>query len=227
MSIAVDHEDILKEIQRLENFKDSVEKLIADEKAEKEDSARAEALEEHLKDLEKAKRDLDDLIQDQKDVRKDANQSGLSAEPGKAKDMAEQEPAAFDAHGISEEECARFGVVPAVACSLFNQICLQADVIVAHNLSFDASIMKTALHRLGNKPHRLDGRQQVCTKEASTDVLKLPGKYGYKWPTLAEAYLHYTGKELEGAHDALVDTEACLEIFRGLVQEGVVALDGR
>jgi DNA polymerase III epsilon subunit-like protein len=136
------------------------------------------------------------------------------------------EPAAHEAHGISEEDCARYGVPSIVACSLFNQFCLQAEVIVAHNLDFDTSIMKTALFRLGNKPHRLDGRQLVCTKEASTDVLKLPGKYGYKWPTLAEAYLHYTGKELVGAHDALVDTEACLEIFRGLVQEGVVELSG-
>ncbi len=136
------------------------------------------------------------------------------------------DPGAKEAHGISEEDCARYGVDPIVACSLFNQACMQADIIVAHNLSFDASIMKTALYRIGNKPHRLDGRQQVCTKEATTDVLKLPGKYGYKWPTLAEAYRHYTGLEIEGAHDALVDTEACLQVFRGLVQEGVVELIG-
>lgn len=137
------------------------------------------------------------------------------------------DPAAKDAHGISEQDCARYGVDPVVACSLFNQFCLQADVIVAHNLSFDASIMKTALFRIGNKPHRFDGRQLVCTKEASTDVLKLPGKYGYKWPTLAEAYRHYTGEEIDGAHDALVDTEACLQVFRGLVHEGVINLIGR
>jgi len=137
------------------------------------------------------------------------------------------EPAAHEAHGISEEDCARYGVVPVVACSLFNQACLQADVVVAHNLSFDESIMKTALFRLGNKPHRLEGRQLVCTKEATTDVLKLPGKYGYKWPTLAEAYKHYTGEELVGAHDALVDTEACLVVFQALVQEGIVELVGR
>lgn len=137
------------------------------------------------------------------------------------------EPAAFEAHGLSEADCARYGVPASVACSLFNQACLQADVIVAHNLSFDVSIMKTALFRLGSKPHRFDGRQLICTKEASTDVLKLPGNYGYKWPTLAEAYRHYTGLEIEGAHDALVDTEACLEVFRGLVQEGVVELIGR
>ena len=136
------------------------------------------------------------------------------------------EPAAKAAHGISEEDCARFGVPPSIACSLFNQACLQADVIVAHNLSFDVSIMKTALSRLGSKPHRLDGRQLVCTKEHSTDVLKLPGKYGYKWPTLAEAYRHYTGEEISGAHDALVDTEACLIVFRALVETGVVELVG-
>jgi DNA polymerase III epsilon subunit-like protein len=141
-------------------------------------------------------------------------------------DGVEIEPGAREAHGISEEDCARYGVAPVVACSLFNQACMQADIIVAHNLSFDTSIMKTALYRIGNKPNRLDGRQHVCTKEASTDVLKLPGKYGYKWPTLAEAYRHYTGQEVEGAHDALVDTEACLEIFRGLVQEGTVELVG-
>ena len=57
--------------------------------------------------------------------------------------------------------------------------------------------------------------------EHCNDVLKLPGKYdSYKWPTLAEAYRHFTGKELEGAHDALVDSEACLVVFRGLVELG-------
>ena len=62
-------EDILKEIERLEKFKDRVDDLIEDQKEEKEDSARAEALEQHLKNLEKAKQDLEDLIQDQKDLR--------------------------------------------------------------------------------------------------------------------------------------------------------------
>jgi DNA polymerase-3 subunit epsilon len=102
---------------------------------------------------------------------------------------------------------------------------MQADTIVAHNMSFDQSIMRTALHRIGNKPDRTEGKRILCTKEASTDVLKLPGKYGsYKWPTLAEAYRHFTGRELVGAHDALVDTEACLAVFRALVETGVVKL---
>lgn len=84
-------EDILKEIERLEKFKQRVEDLIKDQRAEKMDSARAEALKEQLKKLEKAKKDLENLIQDQKDLRDEANNSGLSAEPKKAEDMAKQE----------------------------------------------------------------------------------------------------------------------------------------
>lgn len=133
------------------------------------------------------------------------------------------DPEAEATHGISKEDCARYGVPPIVAVSLFNQLCIQADVIVAHNISFDRAIMQTALYRLGNKPDRMEGKSLVCTKEATTDVLKLPGKYGnYKWPTLAEAYRHYTGLEVEGAHDALADTLACLQVYRALVSEGVL-----
>jgi DNA polymerase-3 subunit epsilon len=135
------------------------------------------------------------------------------------------EPGAREAHGISEEDCNRFGVQAMVACSLFNQLCMRADVIVAHNMSFDQSIMLTALHRLGNKPNRFDGKRLICTKDESTDVLKLPGKFNsYKWPTLAEAYGYFSGKDIEGAHDALVDTEACLVVFRGLVELGVIVV---
>ena len=133
------------------------------------------------------------------------------------------EPEAEATHGISRQDCERYGVAAVVAVSLFNQLCMQADVIVAHNISFDQSVMQTALHRLGNKPDRMEGKSLVCTKEATTDVLKLPGKYdSYKWPTLAEAYRHYTGLEIEGAHDALADTLACLEVYRALVSEGVL-----
>jgi DNA polymerase-3 subunit epsilon len=132
------------------------------------------------------------------------------------------EPEAEKTHGISSETCARYGVAPIVAVSLFNQLCMQSDAIVAHNMSFDESIMKTALFRLGNKPDRMQGKKLVCTKEATTEILKLPGNYGYKWPTLAEAYRHYTGLEIVGAHDALADTEACLAVFRALLEKGEI-----
>ncbi|MDE0884715.1 MAG: 3'-5' exonuclease [Myxococcota bacterium] len=135
------------------------------------------------------------------------------------------EEGAKKAHGISEEDCARYGVPVMVAASLFNQLCLQAEVIVAHNMAFDRSIMQTALHRLGDKPDRMKDVRLVCTMQESTDLLKLPGRFGsYKWPSLAEAYTYFTKQELVGAHDALVDTEACLAVFQGLIEKSVVQL---
>ena len=135
------------------------------------------------------------------------------------------EEGARKAHGISEEDCQRYGVPLMVAGSLFNQLCLQADVLVAHNIAFDRIIMQTALHRLGGKPDRMEGLRQICTMEESTEILKLPGRYeSYKWPSLAEAYRYFTEREIEGAHDALVDSEACLAVFRALVDRGDVVL---
>ncbi|MCA8957800.1 MAG: hypothetical protein KDC87_17120 [Planctomycetes bacterium] len=84
-------ENLLKEIDRLEKFKERVQKLIQDQKNEKDSSARAEALEQQVKKLEKAKQDLDNLIKDQKDLRDQTNQQGLAADPKKATDMAKNE----------------------------------------------------------------------------------------------------------------------------------------
>ena len=116
------------------------------------------------------------------------------------------EEGAKKAHGISEDDCRSYGVPLMVAGSLFNQLCIQADLIVAHNMAFDRSIMQTALHRLGGKPDRMKGVRLLCTMEESTEL-----KY-------------FAQEELEGAHDALVDSEACLKVFRGLVDQGTVVL---
>ena len=45
-------------------------------------------------------------------------------------------------------------------------------------MSFDQSIMLTALYRLGGKPNRLEGKRLLCTKEESTDGEKEPDS----WP---------------------------------------------
>ncbi|MFO0687375.1 MAG: exonuclease domain-containing protein [Myxococcota bacterium] len=63
------------------------------------------------------------------------------------------DPAAKAAHGISEEDCARFGVPASIACSFFNQACLQADVVVAHN----------SARRLDHEDRALPPRQQALS----------------------------------------------------------------
>jgi DNA polymerase-3 subunit epsilon len=151
-------------------------------------------------------------------------------------DVPSIEPGAQNVHGISVEDCQKYGVSRDIAMQLFANACLNAHILVAHNLAFDRAVMETALYRNGGGDQQhTDGMsqlQQICTMQSSTEVLKLPGKYGKKskWPSLQESYSHFSvddGKSsiIEGSHDALVDTEACLSVFRGLVEGGHVKLE--
>jgi len=136
-------------------------------------------------------------------------------------------------HGISSEQCNRFGVSPDTAADIFSDLYQQSDIIVAHNLQFDSIVMEAALHRCSairkkklSKSNEKEGKQRICTMHESTELLKLPGKYGnYKWPSLSETYSFITDEELEGGHNALVDANACKSIFRYLVENDIVQLN--
>ena len=144
-------------------------------------------------------------------------------------------------HGISDQDCSDFGIKHETAIDLFENLCSKADFLVGHNIRFDAIVMQTAFYRSQRNSEDssfcdvLESKKQICTMIESIDLCKLPSKThpaSYKWPSLAEAYKFVTGgdkgeegKSLEGAHDALVDSEACLQIFRYLVEHGHVSLE--
>jgi len=97
----------------------------------------------------------------------------------------------------------------------------QGDIWIAHNIPFDFMVWKSMQFRAGFLESRRGYPRQFCTMNATTEICKLPGRFGkYKWPKLSEAYFHATGKELEGAHDAMVDVKACKEIFFWLKEKG-------
>ncbi len=131
-------------------------------------------------------------------------------------------PAAASAiHGISTDLAHRVGVPLAYAASAFNALCEQADRLVAHNLAYDVAIMEGLYRRLG-KPHRMPvASNRYCTAMWSTPVCAIPptecmraaGRHEFKKPTLTEAYAFVCGKELVGAHNALVDARACGEVY--------------
>jgi DNA polymerase III epsilon subunit-like protein len=58
--------------------------------------------------------------------------------------------------------------------------------------------------------------------EKSTDYCKIPGPYGYKWPSLSEPYFKLFNKDFEDAHDAFVDVRACAECFFILKHERII-----
>jgi DNA polymerase III subunit epsilon len=127
---------------------------------------------------------------------------------------------AAKAHGISQGEANRLGVPATDALRLFLAMVDKADTLVAHNLSFDALVMRTAFYRaLGiDMRDHLQNKRAFCTMRAMTPVCKIlspRAKHStdFKWPTLTESYHYFFNRPLDGAHDASVDTRACAEIY--------------
>jgi restriction system protein len=71
--------------------------------------------------------------------------------------------------------------------------------------------------------HKID---KLCTKELTTDYCKIPGRYGYKWPTLEELYKKVFSTSLSASHTALGDVKACKDCFFELVNRRVIKLFG-
>lgn len=136
-------------------------------------------------------------------------------------DVAPHEKA-LAVHGITQEH-ALYGITEEQLCRWFAGQVTKSDMIVAHNLDFDAKFMSYALKR--NKVPLVHDATSYCTMKESTGHVRVPptpkmravGRLGYKSPSLAEAYGYFTGKTLVGAHDALVDVRACKDVLLGLL----------
>jgi DNA polymerase-3 subunit epsilon len=123
---------------------------------------------------------------------------------------------AADVHGISQETCDLYGVPLGAAMQLFLGLASQADLLVAHNLDFDRLVVDAAAYRVGVQMKPLPG---FCTMHGSAPVCRIPsnnGRPGWKWPRLNEAYRHFFGRDLAGAHNAFADARACRDVFFGL-----------
>jgi len=126
-------------------------------------------------------------------------------------------PKAFEAHGISREECNKYGISFDILCMVFNEMVLKSDYQIAHNIKFDTLMIEKTANVYFQHPV-VSFKNAFCTMEKTTDICKLKGKNGsYKWPKLNEAYKHFFNREVENAHDALADCNACFDIFKKLL----------
>lgn len=133
---------------------------------------------------------------------------------------------AFQTHGISNAIANQYGVSIKTALAMFSMMECFAKTKIAHNYRFDGFILKGEYERTALK----QGPQidKFCTMKAMTEIMKLPPtdamvKAGFnkpKSPNLGEAYKFCTGKDLEGAHDALVDVRACKDVFFWILKNG-------
>ena len=133
-------------------------------------------------------------------------------------------PGAQKVHGISVEECNKGGLIEAEIINIFSNTLFGADILVAHNISFDLELVRQMICRedLVYLHGRLEDFSLFCTMKNSTELCKLPGKFGkFKWPKLTELYKHLFDEEFEGAHDALADVKATRRCYYRLKEMGV------
>lgn len=117
-------------------------------------------------------------------------------------------------HGITTEQALAEGLPLRWVMELFAPLVEKADRFVAHNVDFDVNVLRTAMHRAGVRVTSMMRQDIYCTMRAMAPICNLPGKYGAKFPTLAEAYRHVMGgQEMTGAHRAGTDLAAMATVY--------------
>ncbi len=115
-------------------------------------------------------------------------------------------------HGITTNVALERGVaIKAVLDEMVKDI-RTARILLAHNMAFDEKILGAESLRAGY-PNHIEAKQRQCTMQSATDFCRLPGPYGFKWPTLNELHLKLFGAPFSGAHRALIDVRACAKCF--------------
>jgi len=131
----------------------------------------------------------------------------------------------FINNNMSTERCEAEGVPILEVLDQFMTAKLLADVLSAHNLSFDHRVVWAEFIRAGIEPRK--GMHKICTMMKSTKYCNLPNPRGYgapKWPQLAELHRKLFDCDFDGAHDAMADVIALKNSFFKLVELKVIEL---
>lgn len=132
-------------------------------------------------------------------------------------------------HGIATDHALAVGIPESMAVGMFMALWAgPGRTRVAHNEQFDARILRIALKRFFDKPDEVlplsaewKSGPAECTARLATPICALPPSekmaakkmFRNKTPNLGEAYRHFTGQEIENAHTAMADVQACMTVY--------------
>lgn len=125
-------------------------------------------------------------------------------------------------HGISTERALVEGKPLSLVVERFLSELFDADLVVAHNVSFDRNTFLAEMYRLGADVDLFASKEFFCNMKATTGWCELPGPYGFKYPRLEELHVKVFGTGFSGAHDAMVDVDALERVFVELFKRGVL-----
>jgi len=125
-------------------------------------------------------------------------------------------------HGIDRKLVDTFGHPLEFILELFFRDVERCERIVCHNVQFDVQMVASELFRIG-RGHQAEILllcDSYCTMQTSTNLVKLPSKFGtsYKWPKLSELHVFLFGTNFSGAHNALDDTNALVKCYYELIK---------
>lgn len=145
-------------------------------------------------------------------------------------------------HGITHEMAMDVGIPEKAAIEQFLALMRDADANVfdppfrrrvAHNEQFDARIIRIALMRYFGQElaDKFKAAEAFCTMRAATPIVKAPptarmravGRNHFKAPNLGECVRHFFDRDLEGAHNAMVDVQACMDVYFAIQDSKVAA----
>jgi DNA polymerase III epsilon subunit-like protein len=130
----------------------------------------------------------------------------------------------FEVHGITQEKAEKEGISLREALNIFSESVKKADVLVAHNISFDENVIGCEYFRIGMKNPMLD-KKKICTMESSVDYCKIPSKSGkYAKPSLNRLYQILFQETFDNQHNASFDVKACARVFFELKRLGVIKI---
>lgn len=126
----------------------------------------------------------------------------------------------IEVHGITNEHALEVGIPEKEAIHHLLDMFHSAEGVerVAFNRTFDQRIVRIGLKRFFNEDVQelwAEKDNHHCSMLMAKKICKIEpkGRYGYKNPKLSEAYEFFTGEELEGAHNALVDAKAAMTVY--------------
>jgi DNA polymerase III epsilon subunit-like protein len=116
-------------------------------------------------------------------------------------------------HGISHDMAERTG--KDLTYVIFKFLIEEYDVLVAHNIDFDMNVLINAIKWDLDLALPLF-RKQICTMKLSTNICKIRGNFGYKYPKLKELYFYAFKKYPFEAklHNSMYDVLILAEVIQ-------------
>lgn len=126
-----------------------------------------------------------------------------------------------DIHKITNEICNEKGVDIKRELIDLNVAMLKADIIIAHNISFDKNMIMVECLRhkiIQNFTQNSMRKPEFCTMKNSVNICKIErtdkfGRKYFKYPKLMELHKHLFGDIPEGLHNSMVDVLVCLRCY--------------